>query len=94
MDKKILAAIQEGKHVFDVSNKHALYSQFEDLYPDVYKACWGFNVFNWDDSRRSILIDYGENSRTKILFEISRNPLDNKWTGMRCLLIPKGVEAL
>lgn len=93
MKKEDYKAIQEGTYVFRVGSKHALYSQFEDIYPDVYKNCWGFNPFNWDDSRRSILIDYGENARTKILFEVSKNPESGKWTGMRCLLIPKGVDA-
>ena len=94
MKKEDYKAIQAGTYVFRVGSTHALYSQFEGIYPDVYKNCWGFNLFNWDNSRRSILIDYGEKGDTKILFEISKSPLTNKWTGMRCLLIPKGVDAL
>jgi len=89
-----IKAVQAGTYVFSADTDAELNDIFVGIYPDVSKACWGYKTFNWDNARKSILIDYGKGGgQSHVLFEISRNPVDNKWTGMRCLLIPKGVDA-
>ena len=76
---------------FKVNSKKALYDAFLDLYPDLTKHTWGFEGFNWDNQRRSILICLTEEPLemgTWVLFEVSRDPDDGQWTQFRALLIP------
>lgn len=76
---------------FKVGSRKNLYMQFTELFPDIAKYCWGYEPFNWDNERRSILIRITEEEKrpgTHILYEVSRSPLDNKWSQLRVLLIP------
>lgn len=75
---------------FGVSSRKRLYESFLELYPDMAKHCWGYEGWNWDKKRRSILIRMTEDPLeigTQILFEVSRDKEGN-WTVFRTLLIP------
>lgn len=77
---------------FKVGSRQKLYDQFLDIYPDLAGTCWGFDPFNWDNDRRSILIRLNEDKDqlgTRILFEVSRGiGEDRSWSQFRTMLIP------
>ena len=76
---------------FKVGSREGLYNTFLDLYPDVAKQCWGYEPFNWDRERRSIMIRMTEDPLelgSRIMFEVSKNSQDNTWSIFRTLLIP------
>ena len=91
--RNYLRNVIDGKIEFKIDTEKDLLDTFNSIYPDIAKLCNEYEILDWDDSKKSAAINFGRNqNHTQLLFEISRNPFDNKWTCMRCFLFPTFIK--
>ena len=69
----------------NVKTPQEIYDSFMDIYPEFRVQCCGFNIFNWEDNIRKILINLN-NIEVKILFSVRKS--GKAWNEYSALLIP------